>query len=237
MLRPARPAPLAPVIVLPLSYRIPPQKVSLFDYWVSRQAGWAWLWRLSEMFRGRPKVCDLRVTVVDFTGAGESFLAQHPLPLPAFTNAAGLRVWLLNDAELGALNRHLRQKQGPEVLCAAGIITADGRQARVTSGSTLLVGGFPAPVGLSIDLLPRVRRNTCDVTAIITLTEAITNQPGALAGSPAEGATGIQTNLAVAARMQIPMASGAFLLDGPPPAASHKRMGVLLSVNKEPAKR
>ena len=116
MLRRSEPVPVAPVIVMPLPYTIPRQKVSLFDRWVPRRASWGWLWRLKETLLGRPKVCDLTATVVDFAGSGESFLTSHPLPTPAFTDANGLRIWLLSQTELSTLNRSLRQEPGPEIL-------------------------------------------------------------------------------------------------------------------------
>jgi len=236
-LRPARPVPLAPVVVMPLPYSIPPQKVSLFDRWVPRQPSWAWLWRLKETIAGRPKVCDLAATVFDFTGSGEAFLTNFSLPKPEYADATGLSIWILSEAELSALRPRLRQTPGAEVLQSARIITADGEQARLTSGNTIPIQGVSTSVGLSVDFLPRMRPEATDITTIITLSEVVTNRPGTTAGSSPIGATCVQTNLAVAARIQVPKGSGVFLLEGPSAAANQKRIGVLLSVNSPKPKK
>jgi len=236
-LRPARPVPVAPVVVMPLPYSIAPQKVSLFDRWVPRQPAWAWLWRLKETVAGRPKVCDLAATVIDFTGSGEAFLTNFSLPKPEYADATGLNVWLLSEAELSALRPGLRQTPGAEVLASPRIITADGMQARLMSGNTIPIQGVSTSVGLSVDFLPRMRPEATDITTIITLSEVVTNRPGTTAGSAPTGATCVQTNFAVAARIQVPKAGGVFLLEGPSAAANQKRIGVLLSVNSPKPKK
>lgn len=234
MLRRSEPAPVAPVIVMPLPYTIPRQKVSLFDRWVPRRASWSWLWRLKETIVGRPKICDLKATVVDFAASGESFLTSHPLPPPAFADANGLKIWLLSQSDINTLNRNLRQEPGPEILYIPRITTAYGGQAQLRAGSTFPIRGFPVTVGLSIDFFPRLRPNSTDVTAIISLTEVITNQATRAADSTAAGTVDLQTDFKVASRIQVPKGFGAFLLQGPPSAASQKRIGVVLSVNAVP---
>jgi hypothetical protein len=229
-LRSTPPAPLAPVIVMPQPYSIPRSRGALFERWVPSQLSWAWLWHLKETFQGRPKVCDLAAAVIDFTGSGDSFLTNFFMPEPEYADATGLRIWLLSEAKLSALRRDLGQTSGAELLYSPRIATADGMQARLIVGSAFPIMGIPTRVGLAVDFLPRVRPNGTDVTTIITLTEAITNSADATAGSSATGATVIQTNLEVAARVQIPKGSGALLLEGPSAAANHKRIGVILSV-------
>jgi hypothetical protein len=236
VLRPAQPAPVAPVIVMPLPYRIPPQKVSLFERWAPRQPSWNWLWRVKETVVGRRKVCDLGATVVDFAGTGEAFLINHPLPAPAFTDAKGLRIWLLSEEEMSALGRNLRQQPGSEILYIPRIMTADGMQASLFAGGTFPIRGSQTPVGLAIDFLPRVRPNGTDVTTIMSLTEAITNQASTTAGSPPVGAVCVQTNFEAVARIQIPKGSGVFLLEGPPTGTNQKRIGVVLSVSTQKPK-
>jgi hypothetical protein len=236
-LRPAQPVPLAPVVVMPLPYSIPRQKVSLFDRWVPRQLSWAWLWRLKETVVGRPKVCDLTATVIDFTRSGEAFLTALPLPKPEFADTTGLSIWLFTEAELSALRPRLRQTPGAEVLHSPRLTTANGMRARLMSGNTIPIQGVPASVGVSVDFLPRLRPEATDITTIITLSEAITNRPGTTAGSSLTGATCVQTNFAVAARIQVPKAGGVFLLEGPSAAANQKRIGVLLSVNSPKPKK
>jgi hypothetical protein len=229
-LRPASPAPLATVSVMPLPYSIPSGKISLFDRWVPRQPSWGWLWRLKETIQGRPKVCDLAATVIDFAASGDSLLTNLSLPKADYADTNGQRIWLLSETRLNALRRDLSQMPGAELVCSPRITTADGRQACVMSGSTIPIQGVLRSVGLSMEFLPHLRPDATDLTTIITLTEAITNQVGMSAGPPSTGATGVQTNLAVAARIQVPKWRGVFLLGTPSAAGNHKRIGVLLSV-------
>ena len=230
-LRPATPPPLAPVTVMALPYRIPPEKASLFDVLIPRRRSWGWVWWLKQTVLGRPKTCDFGATVVKFEGSGERFLASHPLPPPAFADTNGLRIWLLRPDEMNALSNDLRHQSPAEILYMPRIVTCDRMQATLTSGATYTINGVLTPVGLTIDFLPRVRRSTNDVTTVISLTEAVTNQPGASAASSAAGALAVQTAFEVAARLQIPNGSGAFLLQDPPVGEKSKRIGVLLSVN------
>jgi len=230
VLCPAPPAPPAPVIVMPLPYRIPPQKLSLFDTWVPQKPGWAWLWRLKSLIVGLQKHIHITATFIDLTNSGESFLTNAALAKPQFTNTNGLRVWLLGDKELTALRRNLERTPGTDLLTSAGITTASGMEARLFSGNTIPINGFPTSVGLSVDLLPRARRDATDVTTIITFSEAVTNQPGATPGPSQTGAVSMQTNLAVAARIQVPKAMGVFLLDAGSGAPHPKRIGVILSI-------
>jgi hypothetical protein len=230
-LRPAAPAPLAPVTVMALPYRIPPEKGSLFDVMIPRRPSWGWVWRLKETVLGRPKTCDLGATVVKFEGSGESFLASHPLPPPAFADAKGLKIWLLRPHEIDALSSALRHQSPAEILYMPRITTSDRMQASLSSGAAYAINGVLTPVGLTMDFLSRVRRSTNDVTTVISLTEIVTNQPGASAGSAGAEAVAVQTDFEVAARLQIPNGSGAFLLQEPPAGKTSKRIGVLLSVN------
>jgi hypothetical protein len=231
LLRPSNPVPVAPVILMTPPYRIPAQHLSLFERYVPRRASWGWLWRLEETVMGRPRVCEFTATVVDVTGAGDSFLTNRPLPAPTLTATNGLRVWLLGEADLKALGLTLNKASGTEVLCIPRIMTASGRQAQLVSGS--LLSGLPTPgvAGLTVDLFPKVRRDATDLTVIMRLTEALTNQTGGASGSSAAPVVSLQTNFDLTARIQVPKASGVFILDSPPAAVKRKRIGVILSVN------
>ena len=236
-LLPSPPAPPASVIVMPLPYSIPRQRISLFDAWVPRNPSWAWLWRLKEQIQGRRKTFDLATTIIDFTSAGDSFLTNFPAAKPAFTNTNGLKIWLMGDPELTALRGGLKRVPGADVLSAGRITTADGMEAQLFSGNTISINGSPGNVGMAINLLPHVRRDSTDLTTIITFSETITNQPGATLDSSQTSTISIQTDFAVAARIQIPKATGVFLLDTGSGAPNHKRIGVILSVNPPPPKK
>jgi hypothetical protein len=240
VIRPAPPIAPAPVVVMPQPYSMPLQRISLFNKWVPRTASWAWLWRLKEQLIGRPKAIALTTTFVDFTGSGTAYLTKFSLPKPQFINNTGLAVWLLNDTELTRLQELLKQHPGADlkrypgtdIVASPRITTADGMQARLFSGTTIPINGLQASVGQSVDLLARVRRETTDLTIIINSSEAITNQPDASLGTT--NTLSVQTNLAIAARIQIPNAMGAFLLDTDPSSTRHQRTGVILSLTLPP---
>ena len=225
---PAPPAPTAPVVLLPMPYSMPPQRVSLFQAWVPRGASWAWLWRLKERIQGRPNTFDVAATLVDFTGSAGSVLTNHPLASPQFSNTAGLGIWLLDNAELAALRDDVRKTSSADILSVGRIITADRMEARLMSGNTVMVDGFPTSVGLAMDLMPHGHRDTTDLTTVLTYSEARTTEANAV---------WVQTNLAVAVRLQMKKGTGVFLLAGAPAAENHKRIGVILSVNPPAAKK
>jgi hypothetical protein len=86
-----------------------------------------------------------------------------------------------------------------------------------------------------MDLLPRLRANSVDLSAILTFAEAVTNSAAAIELSGTNGIS-IRTNLAVAVRVNIPTGSGVFLLDSSQEMTNGKRIGFILSV-RPPAAR
>jgi hypothetical protein len=231
-MRRPEPPPLAPVTVMPLPYRIPRQKASLFEVLVPQRPSWGWLWKLKETIAGRPKVFDLRGTIIKFEGPRASSLTDHLPPAPAFTTN-GLSIWLLNKTECDDFNRNLGNQPGfTMVMGSPAITTADGMQATVTVGATYSIKGVPSTVGLSMDFLPRARGTLNDIITIMNLTETVTNGAAAAAGSTADGEVSVQTDLDVAARLQMPSGSGAFVLQDSPAATQSRRVGVLLSVSR-----
>jgi hypothetical protein len=229
--------PPAPIVVMPQSYAFPRQRISFFGKWVPRNPSWAWLWRLKELIAGRFKTIDLTATFIGCNSSSEFFLTDLSLPKPQFTNAAGLKIWLLDDADMNSLRGRFKRTPGVELLASPRITTADGMKARLFSGTTVAIDGLPVSVGVSVDLLGRVRRESTDLTVLLTYSEAITNQPSPVPDSPPTNAISVQTGLAVAARLQIPTASGAFLLDNSPGTTNHNRIGVLLTITPPPSKK
>jgi len=97
-------------------------------------------------------------------------------------------------------------------------------------GNTLSIGATPGNAAVVMDFSPRVRRDSTDLTAFITVSEAMTNQTAPMAGQASINAVSIQTNFAAAARVQIPHGSGVFPLNDGRAVANGKRVGVLISV-------
>jgi hypothetical protein len=235
-LRPAERAPIARVIVMPLPYSIPRQKVSLFDRWMPRQASWNWLWHLRDTIAGRPSAFNLRTTVLDFAGPGEAFLTNHPLPAPTYTGEKGLKIWLLSGAEQRALESNLSRNGGPEILSTPGISTVSGGQACLMSTESLHINGVPTTGGLVIDLLPNVHSKATDLTTLISLTEVVRDPLSASGGSPGPETVSVRTNFAAAMRLQVPKGSGVFVLQGKPATPNGKHIGLLLSINTSKAR-
>jgi hypothetical protein len=232
-----KPPPLPPVVIMPASYALPRQRMTLFESWIPRSPAWAWLWRLKEQIAGRHKTIGLTSTIMDLTGSGTSFRTNFSLPKPQFSNTSGLVVWLLDDTQLVKLCGLLERTPGTELLAAPRITTADGMQASLFSGTSVQIDGLPISAGASVDLLGRVRPDATDLTLILNFSEVITNQPGGIPSLRPTNTVSIQTNLSVAARIQIPTATGVFLLDDSPSKTNRKRIGVVLSVTPPLAKK
>ena len=213
--------------LLDQNYKIPPPKVSLFYRTVPHTPPWSWLWRLKEAITGRRQVIHLGADVIDLSNWNESWVTNLSLPKPAFTGSNGFRMWILRDIKPAALQNQLKQSDHAEAISMAGITTADGGSARMASGNPAWINQVRTDVGFSLEVLPRIGRDFTDLTLLVQWSELVTNQPGA---SPSQtGSISVRTNLAVAARIQIPNNSGIFLLDQRPPDPADKRLGIILS--------
>ena len=214
-------------------YRIPPLKLTLFERWTPRTPAWGWLWRMRERIWGRAKVIDFGARLMDLTGSSESLPTSLPLANPAFTGTNGLRAWLIPEAELAKLRHDLEEEAAPDLLYSPRITTADGMEARLFSGTTIPVDGLQREVGLSLDVLSRVTAQGTDLITVLALSELGTNKTGGMS----DGAVSIQTNLALAARFQVPKGSGLFLLEETPGRERRKRLAVIVSVKVPSGKR
>jgi hypothetical protein len=228
-----RPASVPNVILLDPDYRIPPQKISLFNRVVPAARSWGWLWKLKEVIGGKRKSVEVDAAIMDLSGWSESWTNDLSLPQARFTGTNGLRIWFLESAQVTELRTRLKQNEHAESLSLGRIITGDEGQARLSSGSTLSVWDNQlqrarlVEAGLSMDMVPRVRPGLVDLTTLVRFSAAVTNQPSA-ASSDASSIS-IQTNLALAARIQIPDNAGVFIVDGITPERGTNRLGVILS--------
>ena len=80
---------------------------------------------------------------------------------------------------------------------------------------------------MSLDCFPRIRRQSTDLFVDVTFSEATTNPAGAATLAP-PAVISIQTNLDIAARVQIPKGSGVLLLKGVPGDANQKVYGLMI---------
>jgi hypothetical protein len=224
--RPPAPPP-AEVVFFPLPYHIPNQKVPLPDRWIPRS--WGWAWHLKQAVLGRAKSISIRTAVFAIAGQEASALADHPPRPPAFVNTNGLRIWILPEGVLAALRGDIEQTPGYHLLTSAGITTSDGGQAQMFSGNAIPVAGSRVNVGLVIEMLPRVRSVSTDLTTVMAFSESVTNQPDANPASPQTTVISVRTNFAAAVRIQIPKGSGVLLLDASGATTNEKTIGVIIS--------
>jgi len=222
VLRPSPPA----VMVLPLPNGWPAPKPPMLGRWRAVVPGW--LWRLRDSLRGPRKVIRLDAAMIGFRDLPESGLGLW-LGAPQFAETNGLQVWIVGESKLSRLRNRLERSPANEMVAFPRVDTADGIRAQMFSGGAVSVQGTQRNVGLAMDFLPRVRRNSTDLTTIIALTEAMTNHMVASAGLTESNVVSVQTNLILAARIQIPNGSGVFLLDDSNGVMHGKRIGVMIS--------
>src|SRR5713226_5211105 len=231
VLRPSPPA----VVVLPLPNGWPAPKASMLARWRAVVPGW--LWRLRDSLRGPRKVIRLDAAMIGFRDLPEPSLAGLWLGAPQFADANGHQVWIVSESKLSRLRNRLERAPANEMVAFPRVDPADGMKAVMSVGSSFSIEGAQHQVGLVMDFLPRILRDSTDLTAIIALTEAVNNRIVAPAGLPESNAVSIQTNLIVAARFQIPKGSGVFLLNESDGVMHGKRIGVMISATLPPVKK
>ena len=226
-----RPSPPTLPNVMPLPHGITPVKPSLFERIVP--LSWGWLWRFRELLLGRHKTVLLKMWVMDCAGISATAPPDFSLPPAHYTDTNGLWIWILRDAELAALRRRLEQS-GQEVLFRPNIQTAHEVHASMSVTTTINIDGTPTPIGLSAEVLPRVRKEAIDLCALFTQTVTLTNQD---AGALKNAAVSAHTNFHVGARMQIPKGSGVFLLDRGKTGTNPSLIGVIIEANQPGSKK
>ena len=119
---------------------------------------------------------------------------------------------------------------GTDFLNHPRISTADGVEASLFVGKSILLNGFVNEVGLKAAFFPRARNDSTDLFALISLSQLVTNQTGLRTALSATSVVSIQTNMDIAARVQVPRGSGLLLLDGDSVGAARKRFGALIEL-------
>ncbi len=231
VLRPSPPA----VVVLPLPNGWPTPRRSLLDTF--RGFVPMWLWRVRDSLRGPRKVIRLDAATIGFKDLSESGLPGLWLGAAQFAETNGLQVWIVGESKLSRLRNRLERVPANDMVAFARVDTAEGLQTQLFTGGTVYVQGAQLNVGFTVDFLPRVRRDSIDLTTVIALKEALTNRVVASPGLPETNVVSIQTNLIVAARFQIPKGSGVFLLNESNGAMHGKRIGVMISATLPPVKK
>ena len=131
---------------------------------------------------------------------------QTGLGAPVATNTDGMRAWILSPAEFSSFLQRLNTTPDASLLSRPRAQTAAGASARTFFGNTVLVAGKNVPIGLTLDLSPKVRSGSIQLLLCVTSIESV-------AASSANAAA-LRTNLAVACRVLLPNSGGLVVAGG-----------------------
>jgi hypothetical protein len=174
--------------------------------------GWRWLWRLEEAVFGRLKPVNIDAEVTSMTGLFQPSLSALSLGPPIFSGSNGLQVWLLPADKLKVLRAALRQTPGADSSFRPRISTADGIEAQLFQGQSILLNGTNTPVGCTFGCCARLYYDFTDLMAYLTLSELVTNEARSAQSPPLDVVT-IRTNLDTRLRLQVPKGAGIFFFD------------------------
>ena len=223
-----RPTALAPVTILREPYSSSELLRDRLCRWVPATPSWGWLWHFQEAVFGRRKSVNVSVDVFTLAYPPSSTPSGFSLGEPSFTGTNGLQVWVLALAKLEELRKRFEEIPGNARLCRPRVSTGDGIDTSLFQGQQIVMKGFTNDVGLAARFFPRVRRDFTDLVVIFKLSGVVTNQaiePDGVAQPPA---VSIETNLNVAAKLQISRGSGMFLLNKGR-EANQKSIGIILN--------
>jgi hypothetical protein len=210
------PPPPAQVIVMRKPYLIPTPKVGLLDKVMPLGPSWGFLWKLRYALFGKTRIIDLNSEFIDVTGLELSVVV--PPGKPDVTMEDGLRIWRVNEADLKGLRQLLKQKP-EQVLALPRITTGSECKCSIFCGGSVATTG--QQVGVSADVLPFIKKEMVDLTAVFCCSEAITNLAGAVS---------IRTNFDFGGRFQLSQdVAGVFVLAAPGRSADEKRIALLLT--------
>ena len=222
LLRPSTPAPF-------LVLQPPFSRPLLLRDRIGSLLPWSAIWRVEDALFGKRKPVNLFASVVSLSEPGNTDLGSSlALGNPTFADPTGLQVWILGIADIQSVRQRLKQTPGVDFLNNPRINTADGVGASLFTGESIVLKGTTNDIGLKVDCFPRVRNNSTDLFAMITLSEVLTNQSVVVAASSSMNSVWIRTNLDIAVRLQVPKGSGALLLKASRGTSTRRAFGVIL---------
>jgi len=131
---------------------------------------------------------------------------QTDLGASVATNTDGMRAWILSPAELSAFRQRLNSIPDASLLSRPRVQSAAGTSAQSFVGSTARLAGKNVPIGLTLDLAPKVRSGSLQLFLGVTSTEMIV--------SPSANTSVLSTNFALACRVLLPNSGGLVVASG-----------------------
>lgn len=187
------------------------------DRWIPTT--WGWLWRLRYALLGKPATIQIEGKLVRLASSSDPRLAGALSGHAPLTASNGVCAWILPDGELRELRCRLELLEG----------YGHGVQANLLQTTTVGGKGAPILVGVFFNCLPRARGKSSDLTVAICHSDVVADPPPPIGVVIAANAFPLHTNLALAAKMQIPPGNGVFLLDTNHADPRGKRVGVFIS--------
>jgi len=134
-------------------------------------------------------------------------VALFDLGPSAATNSSGLRAWILSREQVKKLRLNFKRLPGEWFLNEPRLTTASGMQAQAQmfSGESIVVAGRTTPVGLTINLNPKVASGSIQLRLLVTFTK--------LKPATADNPVACRTNFAASCQALVPNGGG-LLLDG-----------------------
>ena len=187
------------------------------EHWLPRTAGWAWSHTVMDTIFGNRKPVNVNAEIIVFDQSSNTAPLDLGLGKPTSSLDEGrLSVWFLSTNGTAEL-RHRLAIASPGQTYQCRITTADGIAATLFMGESLVLNGVTNQVGVAETYLPLVDTKHVELFASGYICEAATNL------SPWGTQIGIRTNGEFAARIQIPLQRGVFLLQ------RHQKAGVVTS--------
>lgn len=213
--------PVASVTILPFQIQLS----KTMSPW--REKVTAWSFDLKRVLFGPPSTIALNSALFEFDEG--MAVGQLSLPEPAGSDTNGLQVWLLDREAATALRLRLTEPAGARLVARAVVITSHGIQGAMSIGESVAADGTNRDVGLLWACLPRLRGDSMNLLSVLTLTALQTNRVESAGEAPGTGSISIQTNLAVAARFQVPRDHSVFLLQRGRSPLHGKTLGFIVS--------
>jgi hypothetical protein len=177
-------------------------------------------WKGHDVFFSPRTPVRAMVTILKLGSTNAPSLPGEPGDAKLFVSTNGLKLWSLKTPELEDLAKRLTGQAGNEVVARPGVMTADGVEASVFTGYSVVVNGVAQEIGVSASLLPKVKNGSTDLALWTSSTEFL---PGSDPNIP-----GIMvTNFAATIYARVPANGGLFLLS----ASSNKQsFGVVVTL-------